>query len=450
MSFPKDFIWGAAAASFQIEGASQTDGKGLSVWDMMCRQEGKVWEGNTGDIACDHYNRYKEDVDLMSQLGLKAYRLSISWPRVIPEGVGKVNEKGLAFYDELVDSLLEKGIDPWITLFHWDYPYDLFCKGGWLNRDSADWFAEYTKVIVNKLSDRVSNWMTLNEPQCFIGLGHQTGEHAPGLKLGFSEVLLANHNALRAHGKAVKVIRQNATLKPKVGGAPVGVVKMPLTNSKEDVEIARKLMFSVNMKNCWNNSWFADPMIFGTYPKDGLELFKEEMPRIYEGDMEEICQPLDFYGANIYNGQTVKAGEDGEVEYCKSIDGAALTTMDWKVSPESIYWGTKFLYERYKLPIVVTENGMANTDWVNLDGKVHDPQRIDFMHRYIKEFEHAIDDGIEALGYFYWSIMDNFEWAEGYRKRFGLIHVDYETQKRTLKDSALWYKKLISDNGNDL
>lgn len=446
MSFPKDFIWGAAAASFQIEGASETDGKGPSVWDMMCKIPGKVWEGNTGDIACDHYNRYREDVDLMSQIGLKAYRLSVSWPRVMPEGTGKVNDKGLSFYDKLVDSLLEKNIDPWVTLFHWDYPYALFNRGGWLNRDSADWFADYSKVIVDKLSDRVSNWMTLNEPQCFIGLGHQTGIHAPGVEFGFSEVLLANHNALRAHGKAVKVIRENAKLPSKIGGAPVGVVKMPATKNEADVNIARESMFSITGKDCWNNSWFADPMIFGHYPKDGLELFKNEMPKIHDGDMEDICQPLDFYGANIYNGQTVKAGKDGDVEFCKSSNGPALTTMDWKVSPESIYWGAKFLYDRYKLPIVVTENGMANTDWVSLDGKVHDPQRIDFMARYLNAYKDAIKDGVEALGYFYWSIMDNFEWAEGYRKRFGLIHVDYETQKRTLKDSALWYRDFIKSN----
>ena len=210
MEFPDGFVWGAAAASYQIEGATYADGKGLSVWDMMCRQPDKIWEGNTGEVACDHYHRYKEDVDLMADIGLQAYRLSISWPRVVPSGTGAVNEKGLAFYDALVDALLERGIKPWVTLFHWDYPYDLFCRGGWLNRDSTDWFADYAQVIVDRLSDRVSHWLTLNEPQCFVGFGHQVGNHAPGLKLGVSEVLRVAHHSLLAHGKAVQAIRAQA------------------------------------------------------------------------------------------------------------------------------------------------------------------------------------------------------------------------------------------------
>ncbi len=450
MSFPKDFIWGAATASYQVEGGAFDDGKGLSVWDTMCKQPGKIKAGDTGDVACDHYHRYKEDAAIMGNLGLKAYRLSICWPRVIPEGVGKVNEKGLEFYDKLIDSLLENGVDPWVTLFHWDFPYSLYCRGGWLNPNSSNWFADYAQVIVDKLSDRVSNWITQNEPQCYIGLGHQSGEHAPGLKLGFKDILLINHNSLLAHGKAVQVIRSRAKKPPAVGAALLGVIKIPATNSPEDIEAARQEMFSVKVKNTWNNSWFADPMVLGHYPEDGFELFKEEMPAITQGDMETICQPLDFYGANIYNGDYYKAGKDGSSVSVQPGTGPALTGMGWNVTPASLYWGPKYLYERYKLPIVVTENGLANTDWVHQDGMVHDPQRIDFLSSYLKEYHRAIQDGVKVKGYFLWSIMDNFEWAEGYAKRFGLVYVDYATCKRTLKNSALWYKDIIKCNGESL
>ncbi len=446
MSFPKDFIWGAAAASYQVEGAAYDNGKGLSVWDTFCRQPGAIWEGNTGDVSCDHYHHYKEDARLMGEIGLKAYRLSICWPRVIPEGTGKVNEKGLEFYDRLVDALLENGVQPWVTLFHWDYPYSLYLRGGWLNGDSSDWFAEYTGVIVDKLSDRVSHWLTLNEPQVFVDAGHRLGRHAPGLQLGFGDVLIAAHNSLLAHGKAVQAIRARAKTKPLIGAAPVGRTMIPATDSHQDIDAARKRMFSIVEKDCGSNTWFADPMVLGRYPEDGLKLFESELPEIPDGDMKTICQPLDFYGVNIYRGDVVSA-ESGVV---KGADGPAITTMGWTITPEALYWGPRFLYERYKLPIIMTENGMANMDWVHLDGKVHDPQRIDYLNRYIVEFERAIDDGVPARGYFVWSIMDNFEWAEGYKQRFGLIYVDYATGKRILKDSAFWYRDVIASNGANL
>jgi beta-glucosidase len=447
MSFPKDFVWGAAAASYQVEGAAYEDGKGLSVWDTMCRQLGKVWEGNTGDVASDHYHRYKEDARLMGEMGLKAYRLSISWPRVLPEGVGTINQKGLDFYDRLIDALLENGVQPWVTLFHWDYPYALYCRGGWLNRDSSDWFAEYTGIIVDKLSDRVSNWMPINEPQAFIGVGHQFGLHAPGLQLGFSDVLLAAHNTLLSHGKAVQVIRARAKTKPTVGAVLVGVISVPATDSPRDIEAARARMFSIWDKNCWNNTWWADPMVFGTYPEDGMKIFDSEMPEVADGDMKTICQPLDFYGANIYTGQTIRSTDDGGNESVKNPDGPPLTTMEWLVKPESLYWGPRFFYERYKLPIIITENGMANCDWIHRDGKVHDPQRIDYLARYLSELKRAANDGVMVQGYFLWSIMDNFEWTFGYKNRFGIIYVDYATGERTLKDSAYWYKEVIASNG---
>lgn len=447
MSFPNNFVWGAAAASYQIEGAAYKDGKGLSVWDMMCKTPGKIWEGNTGDMACDHYHRYDEDARLMQEIGLQAYRLSISWPRVLPAGTGAINEKGLAFYDRLVDAVLKNNIQPWVTLFHWDYPYALYCRGGWLNRDSADWFAEYTQVIIDKLSDRVSHWFTQNEPQCYIGFGHQTGEHAPGLKLGFAEVLRAAHHSLLAHGKSVQVIRARAKIKPTIGAAPVGIAKIPASSQPDDINAARAATFAISGKNCWSNTWFADPMILGQYPEDGLKLFSKEMPEIRAGDMKTICQPLDFYGVNIYFDETVRARSNGGYEVVKNQIGPPLTTMPWEVTPEALYWGPKFLFERYQLPIVVTENGMANCDWIHLDGQVHDPQRIDFLTRYLRAYHRAIADGVVAQGYFVWSVMDNFEWGHGYKQRFGLIYVDYPTQKRIPKDSAYWYKETVASNG---
>ncbi len=450
MSFPKDFVWGAAASSYQIEGAADEDGKGLSVWDMMSKVPGKIWEGNTGESACDHYHRYAEDVALMKQIGLQAYRLSVCWPRVLPEGVGQVNEKGLAFYDRLIDTLLLNGIQPWVTLFHWDYPHALYCRGGWLHRASADWFAEYTAVVVDKLSDRVTHWITQNEQQCYIGFGHHTGENAPGLQLGFAEVLRAAHHTLLAHGKAVQVIRSRAKLSPTIGVAPVGVIRMPATNAPDDVAAARAATFAITGKNVWSNTWFGDPLVFGHYPEDGLHLFHKEMPTMHSGDMETICQPLDFYGTNIYFAEIVAAQAPSSYKTVSAFANPALTTMSWPITPDALYWGPRFLYERYQLPIVVTENGMANCDWVHIDGKVHDPQRIDYLTRYLRAYSRALAEGVAAKGYFVWSLMDNFEWAHGYSKRFGLVYVDYQTQQRVLKDSAVWYQQVIVSHGASL
>jgi len=451
MAFPKDFVWGAAAASYQLEGGAFEDGKGLSVWDVFCRKEGAVWQGHTGDVACDHYHRYREDVALMKALGLKGYRLSISWPRVLPEGVGAVNEKGLDFYERLVDELLAAGVEPWVTLFHWDYPFELFCRGGWLSPDSPAWFAEYTRAVVERLSDRVSHWMTLNEPQCFIGLGHQTGIHAPGLRLGMMEVLRAAHNALLAHGMSVQAIRAGAKSEPQVGMAPASRVCVPASEEPADVEAARRAMFSVASRDMFNNTWWLDPIFFGRYPEDGLELFGRDAPEVRQGDMETISQPLDFFGCNIYNGRTVRAGEDGRPEGVPLPPGYAITHQgDWPVVPASLYWGPRFFYERYGLPVVITENGHQNLDSVALDGRVHDPQRIDYLNRYLLELERAVGDGVDVRGYFTWTIMDNFEWAYGYKIRVGLVYVDYTTLERVPKDSFYWYRKVIATNGASL
>lgn len=451
MRFRKDFTWGIAAASYQIEGGSFEDGRGLSVWDTFCRKEGVIWRRQNGDVACDHYHRYKEDVSLMKGLGIKAYRMSISWPRIIPEGKGSVNTEGLNFYDRLIDELMSARIDPWITLFHWDYPHELYCRGGWLNQDSSDWFAEYAKVVVERLSDRVSHWMTLNEPQCFIGLGHQTGYHAPGNKLEFSEVLRATHNTLLAHGKATQVIRNFSKSRSEIGLAPVAQTAIPLTNSEEDIDSARKFMFSINRESVFNNTWWLEPIFWGRYPEDGLALFKEKLPEINDGDMEIIQQPLDFFGANIYHGRKVMSGKEGVPEEVPLEDGYPKTAQeDWPVTPDALYWGPRLFYERYGLPIVITENGYQNPDVISLDGKVHDPQRINYLQRYLIELNKACTEGIPVKGYFQWTFCDNFEWTQGYSMRVGIVYVDYPTQKRILKDSAYWYRDIITSNGATL
>ncbi|MFH1499057.1 MAG: GH1 family beta-glucosidase [Verrucomicrobiota bacterium] len=450
MSFPDNFTWGAAAASYQIEGAWNADDKGLSVWDMLTRQPGKIWEGHTGDTACDHYNRYREDVGLMGQIGLNAYRLSVSWPRILPAGTGAISEAGLGFYDRLVDTLLAAGIQPWVTLFHWDFPHALFLRGGWLNPDSSKWFSEYTAAVVDRLSDRVTHWMTLNEPQCFIGLGHLFGEHAPGLKLGLAEVLTASHNVLLAHGRAVQVIRARARTTPQIGWAPVGVAYTPATDTTKDRRAADLGMAAVYPGTVWNNTWWGDPVVLGRYPEEGLRAYGNAVPRHTDADMAVIAQPIDFYGANIYNASPVRLGPDGREQAAPLPVGHPHTHFTWKVTPDALYWGTKFLHERYQLPVVVTENGLSLPDWVSLDGAVHDPLRIDFLNRYLNSLGRAIADGVDVRGYFQWSILDNFEWAEGYKHRFGLIHVDYATQKRTLKDSARWYAEVIRTNGASL
>ncbi|WP_218932404.1 GH1 family beta-glucosidase [Adhaeretor mobilis] len=446
--FPDDFNWGVGTSAYQIEGSASTGGRGPSVWDTFCQQEGTVSNGDHGGTACDHVNRFREDVALLKQIGVGAYRFSISWSRVMPTGEGLVNEPGLAFYEQLVDELLLAGITPWVTLFHWDYPQALFEqsgeKGGWLNPKTVDWFAVYTRVIIERLSDRVSHWITLNEPQCFLSYGHGDGTNAPGLKLPLAEQLTAAHHALLAHGRAVQVIRERAKTPPTIGWAPVGVVKAPASPAQPDIEAAQKATMDVPTKSLWNNTWFNDPVFLGHYPKPGLRRFGKDVPEFTAADMEIIAQPVDFLGLNIYTAQHVKAGDPGDQP---TPPGTPRTAFDWPVVEDSLYWGVRFHAQRYQVPIVITENGMANVDWVHTDGHVHDPQRIDYTRRHLKFLAKAIDEGFDVRGYFHWSLLDNFEWAFGYDKRFGLIHVDFETQQRTPKDSARWYAEVIGNNG---
>ncbi len=450
MAFPKEFVWGAASASYQVEGAAYEDGKGLSVWDVFCKNEGKILKGDTGDVSCDHYHHYKEDVALMKDIGLDAYRFSISWPRVLPTGVGAVNVKGLDFYSRLVDELLAAGIKPYATLFHWDYPYDLFCRGGWFNEDSSDWFAQYAQVIVDALSDRVSCWMTVNEPNVFVRLGHRAGIHAPGMTVGTSESLRLMRNVMLSHGKAAQVIRAEAKTPPIIGFAKAIAPYVPVSDSSADIEAAREINFEFNPEMPGSVSCWMDPMMLGQMPEMFKQLECEGIATVTDVDLKTIHQPMDFCGLNIYTGKYARAGSDGKPEIVPFKVGQEHTGYPWPVLPETHYWAPKFAWERYKKPIMIAESGLSNVDIVDIDGAVHDGSRIAYLGRYLSEYERAIDDGVEAMGYLQWSIMDNFEWSHGYKDRFGLIYVDYPTGKRIPKDSAKWYSKVIKTNGEDL
>jgi beta-glucosidase len=444
-SFREGFVWGAASASYQIEGGAGDDGKGPSIWDAFCRRPGAVWQGQTGDEACDHYHRWREDVALMRALGLQAYRFSISWPRVLPEGIGAVNAAGLDFYDRLVDALLEAGIAPYVTLFHWDSPLALHRLGGWLSPESPRWFAEYAQVVGARLGDRVPCWMTMNEPQVVVDAGLREGRHAPGEQRSFSEVLLATHHVLLAHGRGVQALRAEAP-RARVGVAPVGLPAIPASEDPRDVEAARQWTFRTVSRSVRTSAWWMDPIFLGEYPADGVALFGADMPPVGAADLRAIAQPLDYFGVNLYDAPVVRAGEAGPEAVPMPV-GAPITAFDWRVAPEALYWGPRFFHERYRLPVLITENGLSCRDWVSLDGAVHDPQRVDFIARHLRELHRAQAEGMPVLGYFHWTLLDNFEWAHGYKHRFGLVFVDFTTQERIVKDSGHWYARVIASNG---
>lgn len=450
--FRDDFVWGVASSAYQVEGRDPEDGCGKNIWDTFA-EEGRILDGKDAYTACEHMHRYKEDYKLMKLLGIKAYRFSMSWARILPEGTGKVNEKAIAMYRDMILSMKENGIEPYITMYHWEFPQALQDKGGWLNEDVIQWFGEYAKVVAENFSDICEYFITLNEPECFVGLGHLSGVHAPGLKLPYKDVFKIAHNALRAHGQAVINLRKYASRPIKVGYAPTCGMAYPATDSPEDIEAARKTLFGFHqpMDNwTWNVAWFNDPVFLGKYPEEGLKKFAEYLPEITDEDMKLISQPLDFMGQNIYNGYMMRQGEDGEPEYVDREAGAAKTAAGWPVTPECFYYGVKFLYERYHLPLYITENGMSCHDDVSLDGRVHDPNRQNFLDLYISALQRANDDGADVRGYFLWTFLDNFEWDKGYTERFGIVYVDFKTQKRIVKDSAFWYQKIIESNGREL
>lgn len=449
MGFSKNFIWGAATAAYQIEGAWQADGKGPSVWDDFSHERGKIFQDHNGDTACDHYRRMSEDVALMARLGVKHYRFSIAWPRVIPQGTGAANEKGLTFYDRLIDALLAQGITPYVTLFHWDYPSALQARGAWQNPDSPQWFLDYAALCARRFGDRVKDFITFNEPQCFIGLGYGTGIHAPGLRLPGRSLVIMAHHVLVAHGRTTVMLRETVP-GVRVSYAPCGDAAVPVAEIPENIKAARKSYFAVPPESgMFNVAWWSDPALLGSYPADGLALYEPFLPKGWEADLKVIHQPLDYYCQNIYNGRLV-AAEEGIPRQVTPPPGTAKTAIGWQITPDALYWGPRFLYERYGTPIVISENGMSNTDVVSLDGKVHDPQRQDYLHRYLLAYRRAAEEGIPLKGYFQWSLMDNFEWAMGYHDRFGMIYVDYATQRRIPKDSAYWYQAVMESNGANL
>ena len=447
--FRDDFVWGVASSAYQIEGRDANDGAGAMIWDKFIA-EGGTKDGYGAEVACDHMHRYKDDFALMRLMGIKAYRFSISWARLIPEGIGRVNEKAVALYRDMILEMKKNGIEPYLTMYHWEFPQALQDKGGWLNEEVVQWFGEYARVVAESFSDICENFITLNEPECFVGIGYMSGWHAPGLHLPYKDVFQIAHNALRAHGQAVISLRKYACRPIKVGYAPTCGMAYPVSNKPEDVEAARKVLFGFYqpMDNwTWNVAWFNDPVFLGKYPEEGLKKFAEYLPEITDEDMKLISPPLDFMGQNIYTGYFVKAGENGEIEFPERPEGFPKTAANWPVTPDCFYWGVKFIYDRYRLPLFITENGMSCHDDVSLDGRVHDPNRQNFLDMYISALQKANDEGADVRGYFLWTFLDNFEWDKGYTERFGIVHVDFATQKRIVKDSAFWYQKVMETNG---
>jgi beta-glucosidase len=455
LTFPEGFSWGTATAAYQVEGAASADGRGLSVWDTFSRAPGNVRGGDTGDIACDAYHRYPEDVALMASLGLNAYRFSVSWPRVIPGGRGAVNQKGLDYYKALLDKLGEHGVEATVTLYHWDLPQELQDAGGWAERATAQRFAEYAAVVGEALGDRVARWITLNEPQVVASHGYRTGEHAPGLR-DAAAAAAATHHMLLGHGLAVQALRSAAP-----GGVPVGITldMHPLLVLGEDppeaVQQARLI------RDAELNRLYLDPVLHGRYPAEARDGLLPPESLVADGDLETIGQPTDFLGVNYYAPVFLRAGDPGDlrrgekkvaggglpgvVEYAP--EGLERTPMGWLVDPEGLYQLLVGLAKDAPgLPLYITENGRANEDYVNPEGEVNDVERVRYLHLHLEAAARAIRDGANLAGYFLWSLLDNFEWGWGYQKRFGIVFVDFGTQRRIPKASARFYSDVVRAN----
>jgi beta-glucosidase len=435
---PADFVWGVATSAYQVEGAPDADGRLPSLWDTFWRQPGALDNGDTGDVACDHYNRWREDIALMKTLGVDAYRFSIAWPRVIPTGRGAVNAKGLAFYDALVDSLLENGITPFVTLYHWDLPQTLQDGGGWQSRDTAQAFADYATVVVEALGDRVSEWVTLNEPLCSSWLGHLFGVMAPGIKDVKAAVPVSFHLHL-AHGLGAQAIRAAAKLTPSVGIVNNLSPSAPASDRDEDVAAARRI-------DGHTNRWWLDPIFGRGYPEDMVRVYGVEPP-IQGDDLKTIAPPLDCVGINYYFREVVEDDPLGPPPRTRTVHvpGATETAMGWEVYPKGLEDILVRVARDYSpAKIFVTENGSAWVDHIGPDGAIADAGRTEYLRDHLDACAAAISRGAPVAGYFAWSLLDNFEWAYGYDKRFGLVHVDYETQQRTVKASGYYYADVIA------
>jgi len=447
-SFPDGFLWGVATSAQQIEGGTQEDGRGESIWDRFAASPGRIADGSDARVACDHYHRWREDIGLMKWLGIGAYRFSIAWPRVIPDGRGAINPAGLDFYDGLVDALLEAGIQPFVTLYHWDLPQALQDRGGWGVRDTARAFVEYADAVSLRLGDRVRHWTTHNEPWCVASLGHEQGAHAPGHREP-AEALRAAHHLLLSHGWATAVLRRNSP------GSEVGIVNMlspvsPATESLVDGDAARRLDGSLNR-------WYLDPLFHGRYPDDAVadrvrsgHLEGPDLPFVREGDLLAISAPLDFLGVNYYSRTVVRADSAGEPVAMRVVPQKELTDMGWEVFPQGLHDLLLRLEREYRpAKIYVTENGAAYTDEADTTGRIADVRRIEYLRGHLVAASRAIADGVRLAGYFTWSLLDNFEWAHGYARRFGLFDVDFATQRRSPKDSAHWYRQAVAASAVD-
>lgn len=446
-AFPKDFIWGTATSSYQIEGAANEDGRGESIWDRFSKTPGKVNDGGNGDIACDHYHRYRDDIALMKNLGVRAYRFSTAWPRIIPTGRGTVNNAGLDFYDRIVDTLLAAGIEPFVTLYHWDLPQVLQDEGGWANRATAEAFAEYARVVGKRLGDRVKKWITHNEPWCASMLSHQMGLHAPGIK-DWRTALSASHHLLLSHGLAVPILRECSP------NAEVGITlnltpTVPASRSAADIDAARNF-------DGYFNRWFLDPLFGRHYPADMIadyieagHLPPEGLTDVRPGDLKTIATPCDFLGVNYYNRTVMRSNKVPEEQNLPRTEHLApreeWTEMGWEVYPDGLRQILTRVHLEYgPAKLYVTENGASYSDPPNSEGRVPDEKRRVFLRDHFIAARRAMDAGAPLAGYFVWSLLDNYEWERGYTQRFGIVWVDYTTQKRIPKDSALWYQKVIT------
>lgn len=445
-SFPTGFAWGAATSAYQIEGAAHADGRGESIWDRFSHTPGKTKNGSSGDIACDHYHRWRDDFALLSALGANAYRFSIAWPRILPHGRGTINQAGLDFYSRQVDDLLERGITPYATLYHWDLPVALEAAGGWPARATAEAFAEYAGIVARALGDRVKHWITINEPWCVGLLSYQIGEHAPG-RQSWPAGLAASHHALLAHGLAEPEIRRECP-DAQVGITLNFTASVPASDSPADHDAAR-------LFDGYFNRWYLDPVYGRGYPSDMVATYlaagylPDGLSFVQPGDMDIIAAPTDFLGVNYYTRELIAAGaQPGEWQPVR-LD-TPRTEMGWEIYPEGLYQLLLRLYSAYDVPkIYITENGASYLDAPDADDTVHDERRIDYLRQHLDVCQRAIAAGVPLAGYFQWSLLDNFEWSHGYDQRFGMVYVDYETQRRIPKDSFYWYRDLIARNGLD-
>lgn len=429
--FPENFVWGVATSSFQIEGAANADGRGASVWDAFCLQPGAIADASNGDIACDHYNRWETDLDIIADLGVSAYRFSISWPRVQPSGEGAWNEKGIEFYDRLIDGLLTRGVQPYLTLNHWDLPQELQLRGGWVNRETVHRFVDYARHMGLCLGDRVKSITTHNEPWVIATLGYEQGIFAPGIK-NRAAAVQSSHHLLLSHGLALQALRSDGVQSEL--GIVLNLSPMhPASNDPEDLQ-------KTKLEDGRLLRWYMDPLFGKDYPEDVLQDLRHEAPKVVAGDMDAIAAPMDFLGINYYSRSVISAKGPWDVH----SSGREVTDMGWEVYPEGLTELLVRLDRDYDVPpLYVTENGGAFKDAL-IDGRVHDKHRTDYIERHIQAVGDAMQQGVQMAGYMVWSLLDNFEWAFGYEKRFGIVHVDYATQKRTLKDSALWYRSFLS------